>query len=272
MCIRAIDYCPPVDVTFGDFLRAMITADADLFPEDERRYRVALVEAFRRRGFYPLETGTLSSLDLVWPPPPENTNAPRAHPRAEPEPAASREQEFERETSVRERLHARWLSGGKHALTPEVARAMGLALDEDAPRTIERSSDGLPRASVDSCRLARRIGDDGKLVGDWVITITQQRKGYFDPMEQDAQEAGEKQKSANFIFRGGCTLLVDASTARIRLCVAKDILSSDRLARNRESVQRRRPGLAGLGTEGRDEFAEPFLALRGGQTASSLQR
>src|SRR5208282_933202 len=27
MCIRALDYCPPVDVTFGDYLRAMITSD-----------------------------------------------------------------------------------------------------------------------------------------------------------------------------------------------------------------------------------------------------
>ena len=34
MCIRAIDYLPPVDVTFGDFLRALITADADFFPDD----------------------------------------------------------------------------------------------------------------------------------------------------------------------------------------------------------------------------------------------
>ena len=34
MCIRAIDYCPPVDITFGDFLRAIMTADHDLNPED----------------------------------------------------------------------------------------------------------------------------------------------------------------------------------------------------------------------------------------------
>jgi hypothetical protein len=37
MCIRAIDYCPPVDASFDDFLRAVVTADADLFPEDARR-------------------------------------------------------------------------------------------------------------------------------------------------------------------------------------------------------------------------------------------
>jgi hypothetical protein len=29
ICIRAIDYCPPVDVTIGDYLRALVTADAE---------------------------------------------------------------------------------------------------------------------------------------------------------------------------------------------------------------------------------------------------
>src|SRR6185436_4996214 len=33
MCIRALDYCPPVDITFGEYLRALITADMDLVPD-----------------------------------------------------------------------------------------------------------------------------------------------------------------------------------------------------------------------------------------------
>ncbi len=33
ICVRAIDYCPPVDITFGDYLRALITADRDLYPD-----------------------------------------------------------------------------------------------------------------------------------------------------------------------------------------------------------------------------------------------
>ena len=35
MCIRAFDYLPPVDITFGDYLRALVTADYELAPSDE---------------------------------------------------------------------------------------------------------------------------------------------------------------------------------------------------------------------------------------------
>src|ERR1700752_269171 len=66
MCIRALDYCPPVDVTFGDYLRAVITADTDLYADDELGYRIAFIEAFRRRGIYPRSIRTLSDDSLCW--------------------------------------------------------------------------------------------------------------------------------------------------------------------------------------------------------------
>jgi hypothetical protein len=53
MCIRALDYLPPVDVTFFEYLRALITADSDAVPWDEFHYRVAFVEAFRQWCIYP---------------------------------------------------------------------------------------------------------------------------------------------------------------------------------------------------------------------------
>lgn len=66
MCIRALDYCPPVDINFGDYLRALITADTDLVPDDDLGYRIALIEAFRRRGIYPRDIRTLSEESLCW--------------------------------------------------------------------------------------------------------------------------------------------------------------------------------------------------------------
>ncbi|MEP6849057.1 MAG: hypothetical protein ABI999_09390 [Acidobacteriota bacterium] len=66
MCIRALDYCPPVDINFGDYLRAIITADSDLIPDDDLGYRVAFIESFRRRGIYPRDLRTLSEDSLSW--------------------------------------------------------------------------------------------------------------------------------------------------------------------------------------------------------------
>lgn len=48
LLIRAVDYLPPVDARFGDYLRALLTADAEDYPEDVWRYRERLVEQFRR--------------------------------------------------------------------------------------------------------------------------------------------------------------------------------------------------------------------------------
>jgi hypothetical protein len=56
MCIRALDYTLLAEMTFGDFLRAVITADFDLYPTDARRYRIAFIEAFRKHGIFPPES------------------------------------------------------------------------------------------------------------------------------------------------------------------------------------------------------------------------
>ncbi len=66
MCVRALDYCPPVDISFGDYLRALITADIDLVPDDDLGYRIALIDAFKRRGIYPRDIRTLSEESLSW--------------------------------------------------------------------------------------------------------------------------------------------------------------------------------------------------------------
>src|SRR5262249_16330940 len=64
MCVRALDFCPPVDITFGDYLRAIITADHEMVREDPFNYRLAFIDAFRRRGIYPKGIKTLSEESL----------------------------------------------------------------------------------------------------------------------------------------------------------------------------------------------------------------
>ena len=53
ICARALDYCPPVDIVFGDFLRALLTAHTDLHPADPDGVRNAFMQAFRLRGIAP---------------------------------------------------------------------------------------------------------------------------------------------------------------------------------------------------------------------------
>lgn len=66
MCVRAFDFLPPLDVTFSDFLRAAVTADAQLYPTDESGLRAALIEGFRRRGIHPVAVGALGEANLAW--------------------------------------------------------------------------------------------------------------------------------------------------------------------------------------------------------------
>ena len=67
MCIRAIDYCPPVGITFGDYLRAIVTAETDFNPDDSGGYRLAFVESFRHWGIHPEGRRSMSVEGLLWP-------------------------------------------------------------------------------------------------------------------------------------------------------------------------------------------------------------
>ena len=65
MCIRATDYLPPVDPTFSDFLRAMVTADFELNRADDSGLRASMIEAFRQRGIRPEAVGSLAVQSLL---------------------------------------------------------------------------------------------------------------------------------------------------------------------------------------------------------------
>lgn len=227
MCIRALDYCPPVDLTFGDYLRALITADDDLVHNDDLGYRIAVVEAFRQRGIYPHDVRSLSIDSLRWREPTD----PDFHPRILPMVQKLREMIQEWDLSgKREQIynvfwHARaelhdWLQG-----TAQEFQGL-FGLDLSRPNA---------KFEVHSLRPARRVGPDGQLLVELVIEITQQKSGYFDPAIQDQvdNKGMSSPPPADFIFRGGCTLLVDPITAKVRYCITKNILSDDRLARQR---------------------------------------
>jgi hypothetical protein len=53
MLLRALDYLPPVDLTFPDVIDAVLTADKRLAPDDAHDYRTALEQTFARFGITP---------------------------------------------------------------------------------------------------------------------------------------------------------------------------------------------------------------------------
>ena len=70
MCIRALDYLPPTDLDFGDFLSAIITSDLEIRPDDRRfGVRQAVRRSFRDFGIDP--TSSFGTGDQVgrWEPP-----------------------------------------------------------------------------------------------------------------------------------------------------------------------------------------------------------
>jgi hypothetical protein len=75
MSIRALDYCPPVHLEYGDFLSALLTADSELYPDDNRyRFRETLNTGFRAYGIAPASKGSPAEPG-VWLPP--ATESPR---------------------------------------------------------------------------------------------------------------------------------------------------------------------------------------------------
>jgi hypothetical protein len=73
MAIRALDYCPPTDLAFSDYLSALLTIDREVVPDDSRfNYRETLVKCFGDYGMVPDDdadkdgTWRRCDLDLIY--------------------------------------------------------------------------------------------------------------------------------------------------------------------------------------------------------------
>jgi len=258
MSIRALDYCPPVDLNFGDYLRALITADHDLVADDPHNYRLAVIEAFRRRGIYPLDVRNLSVESLIWHKP--TTEEQKAFRKVFGSPerlrklvpewglTTNRRKIYQQTRRSQAKLH-QWFT------TPEgrnAAKAASLVLElgENDPQGFYREkhgpNQGVPTFEVHSVRPARRIGPDNQMLTELVIEITQRRRGYCCPGLQALVDVigMDNPPAPDFIFRGGCTLLVDPDTAEVKYAIYKNILSANRLERMRQFLSsERRPSL-----------------------------
>jgi hypothetical protein len=213
-----------VDITFGDYLRGLITADFDLVPEDPRGYRIAVIEAFRRRGIYPRDVRTLSLESLRWQTPEEGSGD-------------------EAIRGILQRLASRWYLTSDREVISANARAARYALHDwiSENRSALKIDTGLDlddpeaRFEVHSARPTRRIGPDGQSIVEMVVEITQYR---WEPLTEGGTiDRAAESHDEGFPFRGGCTLLVDVETGRVRYSIVKDIKNQNRLRRQRAFLQ-----------------------------------
>lgn len=215
VCIRAIDYCPPVDITFGEYLRAVISADRDLVPDDTWGYREAWIDAFRAYRIYPSNVPSLTEDALVWQPP--DVPVPD-----EPDLGFGRLQfggEPGRPASAEELLRQGRALGGL-VCDPAYAECFGL-LAADDPRL---AGDRVDLPVIHSIRTARRIGPDGQVLFDLVAEVTQRR------------EVAPRDGRPGFDFQGGSTILLDP-LGGVRYVVRKAVFQDARLERQRAFIQ-----------------------------------
>lgn len=241
MSIRALDYCPPFDITFGDYLRAMVTADFDLVRDDKHGYRIALIESFRRWGILPSGLRTLSEEQLRWPfaklEDREGWNALTAVAQ-ELRPLVSdalylqdRATLFERLREARAHTHqflARVLDDESDAgHRPEFSRVTGLNISmKSSLEGLRLKRSGLPSWEVHAVRPALRVSPDGTIMKQLIVSVAQRRRVAIDP---DDASAGE------FDFRGGSTLIYDLEGEQpsLRYAVTRPIDDPQRLAQIR---------------------------------------
>jgi hypothetical protein len=195
MCIRALDYCPPIDIEFGDFLRALVTGQWDISADDRHEAVEALITAFRSRGIVPSGIRTISEDALRWPRSdlPDDVRCEGL----DPEPRSP--SGWQRNAILLGRF------------AREHAEALGLS-----PALAIRVHQAEAVAS-------QRLDPHGGLSSQVHAQLTQRRS---EPMI-----AGDP-SSPSFTFRGGSTVVLDEA-GRVRYVIAKPIADDDRLVRQR---------------------------------------
>ena len=224
ICIRALDYCPPVDLTFPDYLRGLITADVDLVNDDDWHYRVAIIEAFRRRGIYPRELRTVSEKSLCWPNGDELDERARGAVQFLAEQLRpllqntqfkpTRRELFDLAQNFQKRIHAMLQQKIAGEILGNFEALTGLQLGGDA------MDDRGDPFEVHAVRPVRRRGPNGEEINQVVLAITQRRV---------VTVGGERLR-----MHGGCTLILDLDTLDLRYAIGKSISDASRESAYRE--------------------------------------
>ncbi|QDK17103.1 hypothetical protein ES815_01790 [Leclercia adecarboxylata] len=311
MCVRALDYIPPVDLHFGEYLRAIITADTDLVAHDPMRYRIAFVEAFKKRGITVPGCISMAPESLLWDEP-DLTEAPEFGSRGRSpeeglsnvfsgllntlelsgsikpgEPGATgggrrnlREAAMLSIQRNQARIHAWFEQDSPFDEGWEKLLGMRLIAFDNPIRkspvplvatlwtgraTQNGEFSNVPTFEVHSARIARRVGPEGQETHQLIIQITQKRRGFDDPADQEKADAGNialLTRDPDFWFRGGATIHIDLRDGKLIRIIRKNVCDNKRLAVQRAFRTGQTLGLApGLYSHAN---CEPFAFLHRG--------
>jgi hypothetical protein len=233
ICIRALDYCPAMDITFGEYLRGMITVDVDVMPEDRFGYRVALIEAFRNRRILPRDVRTVSEESLTWDTfvDPKPGWLPRFLKRWDDSWDLHTDREEIADLNEKNRWACWRVLNQIFAEDPEMLRQFGL--QSGVPRynsrgevISSRNKSGITTFDLYSVRPTRRIAPDGSFRTEIVATVHQRQ-----PIPTDGKDIA----NGFFWFRGGATIIIDPRKGReeVRYSIIKNSTSVRRRERQR---------------------------------------
>jgi len=259
MCIRALDYCPPVDITFGDYLRAIITSDADLVSNDNRDYRLAFIEAFRRRGIYPkgLKTFSVESLGLK----PGNFVSSATKDLFEIIVKFLREYRtavsYETDREQIYHISKAYIGGSaydnskkilglhnritfKFSDNKEFEELTGLVFNNRWKRlgirtsNVYKNKQAGPSFQIQNLRVVSRVGPQGNLVNQIIFSLVQ-RSGidFSGPSPTHFSGNRDMQLGSNqFYMYGGCTMIFDLDSLELKYAVSKPLLDLVKLKHN----------------------------------------
>lgn len=193
-----------VDLTFGEYLRALVTADHDLVADDTRGYRVAFISAFRARGIYPQQVRSLAPESVLWQPPLfrlDSVSAIIRDLRLTWAQSSERYEAFASSQADAVKLQTALVSP---SFSETEINCLGLIKTREPidDYELEGRRGRVSRIEVHSVRPARRVGPSDEHLTEVVIEIT-----------QSFQETGHEKE------RGGVTLICNPQTGEVRYVI-----------------------------------------------------
>lgn len=254
MCVRALDYCPPVDLTYGDYLRALITADKELVNNDSHHYRIAFINAFRKRGIFPQGIPNLSvdtvcySLELddeiqqIF----KRSSALRDFKDklayvTDRKAIFDKTNEFisgdpDSEDKMANGFHSSLLKDLKEIDEEQLENLTGLIFSSQYKKLGIRSSktkESEPAVWIQSLRLNNRIGPDGTALNQLIVNLIQTArvvvvdKSDTERVAEASTRNVEHRGLERMKFRGACTLIFDLDELKLKHAISKPIFDRD---------------------------------------------